>query len=235
VRSAVAQLICSSRPPGRAATQRGRLPRVSGPASGSCQRAGFDRSAGERPWHCRSSDLGARSPLERWPVSGTRRLGSQTSVCTEAAEPSRARRMTTTVRHSRRDRRGCDRPRPLPQRRSAQSLRSAHRVVPGVAALPRRHLGDRRDRRCSVELRVAHLHTHAQLGIFHRGLMTTMIARTRLRHSVRKASRTPNTSALPLTGHLEGCLPELPDLGGGGTDPGSGLTPFEFSDDDCGC
>jgi hypothetical protein len=29
-------------------------------------------------------------------------------------------------------------------------------------------------------------HTHALLGIFHRGLMTTMIARIRLRHSVRK-------------------------------------------------
>jgi hypothetical protein len=41
------------------------------------------------------------------------------------------------------------------------------------------------DRSCRIA-GVAQLHTHAQLGIFHRCLMTTMITRTRPRHSVRK-------------------------------------------------
>src|SRR5215472_6935274 len=36
-------------PAGWAAAYGGRLPRVNGPEGGSCQRAGFDRSAGERP------------------------------------------------------------------------------------------------------------------------------------------------------------------------------------------
>ena len=152
-RSAVGQLICSSSPPGQAVTQRGRLPKVSRPESGSCQRAGFDRSAGERPRHCRSSDLAPGLPWNAGRCQVPGGWAPKRAFCTEAAEPSRARRMTTTVRHSRRDRRGCDRPRPLPQRWSAQSLRSAHRMEPGVAASPRRHLGDRRDRRCSVELR----------------------------------------------------------------------------------
>jgi site-specific recombinase XerD len=35
-------------------------------------------------------------------------------------------------------------------------------------------------------------HTHAQLGIFHRGLMAAMNRRTHLRHFVIKASRSPN-------------------------------------------
>src|SRR5215471_20905510 len=39
---------------------------------------------------------------------------------------------------------------------------------------------------------VAKAHTHARLGIFHRGLDGYNDRRTRLRHSVMKASRTPN-------------------------------------------
>jgi hypothetical protein len=144
VRSAVAQLICSSSPPDWAATQRSRLPRVSGPASGSCRRAGFDRSAGERPRHCRSA-WASGLPLG-WLAGGQVPGGwvPARAFRTEVAEPSRARRMITTVRRFRRERRSCDEPRPLPQRWSGQSLRSARRAEPSVTASPRRYLDARR-------------------------------------------------------------------------------------------
>jgi len=69
VRPAVAQLIWSSRPPSGRRPHRGRLPRVSRPEGGSCRRAGLDRSAGDRPRHCRPASR-ISTAGEPWPAAG---------------------------------------------------------------------------------------------------------------------------------------------------------------------
>ena len=124
MRSAVAQLICSSSLPKLGGVPvAGRLPRVSRPEGGSCRRAWFDRSAGERPRHCRPASRTVRlvspGPRPVWLEHGT--------VASWARKPNGAPRMNGPAPTTKGNwpscsaTRGSDRP--LPQRRDRRLCR----------------------------------------------------------------------------------------------------------------